>query len=151
MIFQENLMFVYSLYVMLRFEIFNLLAFTLLELGLLPTWWYVDDGCNTESDDSPVDFTGSYQPNSFQAGVRCCSTDGSQCTTLGTCPGGTTYSDAAEKCADDGKRLCTKDELRSEICCFTGGNCDSSEIWTSTPSGSGNVLQDIFVLMNHNH
>ena len=100
-----NLMFVYSLYVMLRFEIFNLLAFTLLELGLLPTWWYVDDGCNTESDDSPVDFAGSYHPDSFQAGVRCCSTDGSQCTTLGTCPGGTTYSDAAEKCADDGKRL----------------------------------------------
>ena len=29
-------------------------------------------------------------------------------------------------------RVCTKDELLSEICCNTGGNCDNHPVWTST-------------------
>ena len=31
-------------------------------------------------------------------------------------------------------RLCTKDELESNICCKTGGNCDLHLVWTSTQS-----------------
>ena len=42
------------------------------------------------------------------------------------------YSDAEETCANNGMRLCTKDELLTDICCGTGGSCDNYLIWTST-------------------
>ena len=29
-------------------------------------------------------------------------------------------------------RLCNRDELLTDICCGTGGNCDNHLIWTST-------------------
>ena len=78
------------------------------------------------------DLVGSYQPNSFQAGVRCC--DGNTCRTEGNCPGVATHSEAVDICSEigEGWKLCTKDELLSEMCCRTGGNCDSSAVWTST-------------------
>ena len=47
------------------------------------------------------------------------------------------YSDAEETCANNGMRLCTKDELLSDICCGTGGSCDNYLIWTSTSSIDG--------------
>merc|ERR1712020_667205 len=37
-----------------------------------------------------------------------------------------------EQCADKDYRLCTKEELMSDECCGTGGNCDSHLVWTST-------------------
>ena len=58
--------------------------------------------------------------------MRCCSNDGTTCKTQkGACPGESTYSEAFEKCSDIGMRLCTKTELLSEMCCKTGGWCDS--------------------------
>ena len=108
---------------------FKLFIFSLLKpIGQ----WYVDDGCHTEVAEVTDDVAGSYQSGSLKAGVRCCSGDGSQCDTVGTCPGESTYYDAVDKCAAIGKRLCTKDELLSEVCCGTGGNCDSYAVWTST-------------------
>ena len=66
--------------------------------------------------------------------------DGSKCETPGRCNGrnGITFSDAVGKCTKRGQRLCTKEELLSDFCCGTGGNCDSHAVWTSTP---GIVLQ----------
>ena len=105
--------------------------------------WYVDDGCNTEceiiidgksmcKDGISDDFIGAFKPDSFEAGVRCC--DGRTCQTQGKCPGAATQSEAVEMCSKigNGWRLCTKDELLSEICCRQGGNCDSYPVWTST-------------------
>jgi len=43
-----------------------------------------------------------------------------------------TYDEAAKLCSDEGLRLCTKEELKSDICCKTGGGCHSSAVWTST-------------------
>ena len=90
------------------------------------------------------DLVGSYQPNSFQAGVRCC--DGNTCRTEGNCPGVATHSEAVDICSEigEGWKLCTKDELLSEMCCRTGGNCDSSAVWTSTPD-QGMVLNINFI------
>ena len=93
------------------------------------------------TDATNDDVVGTFQPNSFEAGIRCCSEDKNICenenapcckTQKGACPGVATHSEAEETCVKMGMRLCTKDELLSEICCKTGGNCDSYSVWTST-------------------
>ena len=113
--------------------------------------WYVDDGCHSEcrivngkphcTDETNDDIVGEFQPNSFAAGIRCCSDDRNTCkdneapcckTQEGACPGDATHSEAEDMCLKLGMRLCTKDELLDEICCKTGGNCDSYAVWTST-------------------
>ena len=99
--------------------------------------WYVDDGCHTENQwgkpgKKDDDYLGTFQPEPFGAGVRCCSEDGATCKTIGKCPGTSTHSEAEEVCKEKGMRLCTKSELLTEICCKTGGNCDNHPVWTST-------------------
>ena len=119
-----------------------MIRFSLQQIDTEPRW-YVDDGCHTECrivngkphciDGIDDDYIGTFQPNSFGAGVRCCSNDGTICKTQkGACPGDSTYSEAFEKCSDIGMRLCTKTELLREMCCKTGGWCDSHPVWTST-------------------
>ena len=78
---------------------------------------------------------GFFQSRYSTAGVRCCSEDGLTCDT----PDGfkcatdhVNFVDAVSLCKTNGLRLCTKDELLSEICCGTGGNCNSYAVWTST-------------------
>ena len=98
--------------------------------------FWVDDGCKGTG----TSHDGSFHDQSYQAGVRCCSNDGSTCTTPEdfSCKDDEmlSYGEAVSKCSDNG-RLCSKDELLSGICCGTGGGCDSYEVWTST-SESGN-------------
>ena len=111
--------------------------------------FYVDDGCHTEGGRID-DVEGTYESILFEAGVRCCATDGRSCTTLGSCPSDkTTYYDAVSKCKNINARLCTKIELlkqefRSgkmrEVCCGTGGNCDSYAVWTSTQGSGEHVI-----------
>ena len=96
--------------------------------------WYVDDGCHSETR-TTNDYPGSYELDSFLAGVRCCSTTDSSttCTTIGKCPtDAVTHSEAETMCKDIGMELCTKYDLFTEVCCGTGGNCDSHQVWTST-------------------
>ena len=105
---------------------------------ILETNYYVDDGCHTEGS-TPDDVVGFYQSESSTAFVRCCSTDAAgstDCDTVSNCKDSSdlvTFADAETECAAQGMRLCTKDELLSEICCGTGGQCDSAGVWTSTP------------------
>ena len=113
--------------------------------------FYVDDGCHTEGGKTPQDdVEGTYESIHFEAGVRCCASDGtSSCVTPGKCPEHkTTYYQAVSKCHSENARLCTKDELLKkefrngkmrEICCGTGGNCDNHAVWTST-QGSGEYI-----------
>ena len=94
--------------------------------------YYVEDGCQSEEGIAD-DFVGSFQAKSFSAGVRCCGVKSVKCVTLGFCPGDfTNYDDAASKCSSINGRLCTKEELLSDVCCGTGGDCDNWPVWTST-------------------
>ena len=96
--------------------------------------YYVDDGCHSEGS-TPDDVVGFYQSEDATAYIRCCSTDGTTCSTESNCQNTNdlvTYADAETECAANGMRLCTKDELLTDICCGTGGQCDSYAVWTST-------------------
>ena len=102
--------------------------------------YYVDDGCHSEKDGTPDNFPGSFMPKSFQAGVRCCDSDTKTCMTPLYCPyNDTSFDEAASRCASLGLRLCTKDELLSDICCETGGECDNYLVWTSTQESESGI------------
>ena len=100
-------------------------------------YYYMDDGCHSDSN-TPDDYAGIYESEFTEAGVRCCSSDGTSCSTPSSCTSSNDLKnnvDAAAECAADGMRLCTKNELLSDICCGTGGQCDSNLVWTSTVYG----------------
>ena len=61
--------------------------------------------------------------------VRCCSYDGGSCEseTIGCLT--LTFSEAQEKCSEFGMRLCTVEELNTNICCSTGCSFDFELIW----------------------
>ena len=102
---------------------------------------YVDDGCHSEGS-SPDDIVGFYQPGSSEAFVRCCSDDGATCATFSNCQSSgdlVSYAEAVSKCTTNGMRICTKDELLNDICCGTGGQCDSYGVWTSTSVNVKNI------------
>ena len=98
---------------------------------ILVDQFYVGDGCLTNGKEKiPV----GYKFKSFLANTRCCDIEGVSCITPNThCPkNAVTYDKAVEKCQKEGRRLCTKVELNSGVCCGTGGGCDHHLVWTST-------------------
>ena len=68
-------------------------------------------------------------------GVRCCSEN--DCTTSFSCNAeeGLTYMEAVEHCEREGRSVCTREQILSEMCCGTGGNCDNKPVWTSDLKG----------------
>ena len=114
-----------------------ILAFSLMMISDCPydvCAYYVDDGCHSEGS-TPDDIAGFYQSETSTGFVRCCSDDATSCSTISNCRDPSdlvTYAEAATKCAAKGQRLCTKDELLSDVCCGTGKKCDSYGVWTST-------------------
>ena len=101
------------------------------------TSYYVDDGCHSENV-TPDDVTGFYQTETSEAFVRCCSDDASSCTTVNDCmilDNLMNYASAEDECTAIGMRLCTMDELLTDVCCGAGGQCDSAAVWTSTQYG----------------
>ena len=112
-------------------------AATTTETSTTEDLYYVDDGCHSEGS-TPDDITGFYQSETSEAYVRCCSDDGTSCKTPSTCRDDeylVSYADAETECAGIGMRICTKDELLTDMCCGTGGGCDSEGVWTSTIYG----------------
>ena len=96
--------------------------------------YYVDDGCHSENF-TPDDVAGFYLSEYATAFTRCCSSDGSSCSTESKCTDSSdlvTYAEAEAKCSTKGMRLCTEEELLSDVCCATGGQCDNYVVWTST-------------------
>jgi len=98
--------------------------------------YWVDEGCNSDRN-GPDDMEGFYQSQSDKAFVRCCddSKEKTKCITISNCENEedlVTYDEAAKLCSDEGSRLCTREELKNDICCKTGGQCHSSLVWTST-------------------
>ena len=61
--------------------------------------------------------------------VRCCSFDGKSCQTKIPDCSILTFSNAKEKCSEFGMRLCTEEELASNICCGTGCGFDWKLVW----------------------
>ena len=68
--------------------------------------------------------------------VRCCSFDGKSCQTKIPDCSILTFSNAKEKCSEFGMRLCTEEELASNICCGTGCEFDIELVWYA----KGNVI-----------
>ena len=77
-----------------------------------------------------------YTPTLRKVKTRCCdllrpATGCSSEDAQGTCyPTGLTWSAAAEACANDGRRLCSADELTTAACCGTGCMADNYLTWT---------------------
>ena len=63
--------------------------------------------------------------------VRCCSFDGKSCQTKIPDCSILTFSNAKEKCSEFGMRLCTEEELASNICCDTGCEFDIELVWST--------------------
>ena len=61
--------------------------------------------------------------------VRCCSYDGGSCEseTIGCFT--LTFSEAQQKCSEFGMRLCTEEELFTNICCSSGCSFDYELVW----------------------
>ena len=71
------------------------------------------------------------------AAVRCCSLSGISCITpgghnaeqYGECLKTATFEEAEGKCASINMRLCTLEELESNLCCGTGCEFDMKLTW----------------------
>ena len=61
--------------------------------------------------------------------VRCCSLDGGSCDSKTPGCSTLTFSEAQQKCSEFGMRLCTEEELASNICCKSGCNFDLKLAW----------------------
>ena len=75
---------------------------------------------NTHEDMNSTTQTGA---------VRCCSYDGGSCEseTIGCFT--LTFSEAQQKCSEFGMRLCTEEELFTNICCSSGCSFDYELVW----------------------
>ena len=61
--------------------------------------------------------------------VRCCSLDGGSCKSKIPDCSTVTFSNARDECSRFGMRLCTEEELASNICCGTGCGFDIELVW----------------------
>ena len=68
--------------------------------------------------------------------VRCCSLDGGSCKSKIPDCSTLTFSNARRECSRFGMRLCTEEELASNICCGTGCEFDIELVWYA----KGNVI-----------
>lgn len=104
------------------------------EVESLTSVWGVE-GCTTEHDHKQRDYLPRELKLDARAAVRCClHTRGRiECASSSVgCPKQKTYAEGKKICEDKSMRLCSKDELESNVCCGTGCNFDSFLIWTST-------------------
>ena len=61
--------------------------------------------------------------------VRCCSLDGGACKSETPDCSSLTFLEAQQKCVNFGMRLCSEQELSSNICCGTGCSFDAKLVW----------------------
>ena len=115
-------------------------------LGFL---YAVEDGCPGEQmwqDILPIGVDPRYEENVYQAGVLCCSQDGTQCEAPLNCMfnkknqySARRYCENQNDANGNSMRLCTRRELQSGLCCDAGNQCENYEVWTSTPLPPGNI------------
>ena len=81
---------------------------------------------------------GKFASLSSKYGKYCCPLSGDDCDREKDCPAGEgTFNDAVKECNENGRRLCTRKELRDRTCCAE--NCESRGYWTST-IGNGTAI-----------
>ena len=83
--------------------------------------YYVDNPCQSEQKYDQNSLAGTFQPESFRARVSCCGMNGATCVTKGNvsdnCIHTATYDEAVSQCTAMNMRLCSRQELLSNICC----------------------------------
>jgi hypothetical protein len=94
---------------------------------------YAVDGCANEKDSKPQDMKDKSMSHHEVAAVRCC-TDAlagskSVCHSKNVGCLKQTYDQAEASCARHGMRLCSWFEMKTNLCCGTGCNFDSSLSW----------------------
>jgi hypothetical protein len=75
------------------------------------------------------------------APVRCCSDSKASCHSKDIGCMKQTYSDAKRTCANHGMRLCSWQEMKTNLCCGTGCNFDLELAWISRESYPHNGLE----------
>merc|ERR1712013_331242 len=106
---------------------------------------YIVDGCSGSScgmadNGKPIECAfddatkGSTMgdTNTDNIAVQCCAIDGSSADRPG-CVEGVTFYEAEAHCASEGLRLCTKDEVLTDMGKSTGCGFSDDHVWTSTP------------------
>eukprot|EP01060_Flectonema_neradi_P021717 TRINITY_DN295_c0_g1_i3.p1 TRINITY_DN295_c0_g1~~TRINITY_DN295_c0_g1_i3.p1 ORF type:complete len:341 (+),score=64.87 TRINITY_DN295_c0_g1_i3:68-1090(+) len=95
------------------------------DYDMLSTWSIPDGSCSSQSIPAPM---------KSSAAVRCCSTDGSTCTSLSpnsnTCLGEVSSYEAEAICTSINMRTCTRSEVASNLCCGTGCSYDHKPVWS---------------------
>ena len=61
--------------------------------------------------------------------VRCCNEVGDTCTSPEPCQLASTYREAILTCYDLGLRLCSRNEMVSNMCCGTGCQINQKTTW----------------------
>lgn len=102
-------------------------------------WGATVDGCSSINENPHIwegDQTGLRIPLTVRsaestAAVRCCSADGSDCTSQigGVCWNTATFKGAQAICHNDGKRLCSQAEMDGGVCCDKGCWFDHYPVW----------------------
>ena len=86
--------------------------------------YYVDNPCQSEQEYDQNSLAGTFQPESLKARVSCCGMNGATCVTKGNatdnCFHTATYDEAVSQCTAMNMRLCSRQELLSNICCESG-------------------------------
>ena len=82
-------------------------------------------GCPNNNNQNSQDMISTTQTGA----VRCCSLDGGSCDSKTPGCSTLTFSEAQQKCSEFGMRLCTEEELASNICCKSGCGFDLELAW----------------------
>lgn len=93
---------------------------------------YLVDGCTSAGTSHAIEAVA--HDSGRTASVRCCSIGGDSCVTQdldGGCQTGKTFTEAQGVCEANGLRLCTEEEIGGGVCCGTGCNYDSHQIWVT--------------------
>ena len=100
---------------------------------------FIQGGCrdSTMTQASCKRLTRKLVPGNQGHGVRCCSKDGTSCTTPRQCHMGANYLEAANICSKLDMRLCNDGDDLDNLCCKTGCNLDYRTIWID---GEGQIL-----------
>jgi hypothetical protein len=77
---------------------------------------------------------GKFEAKEAKHSLVCCTLDGLGCVGKpgDQCIEASTWDQANKTCADLGHRLCTKQEILREVCCFNPCGYDGNYAWTST-------------------